>query len=139
MALWQRDRSQQVQSGLICHSDAGSQYTSIHFTEHLDLEGLQPSIGSVGDAYETALAESVIAMYKTECIRTTVFHGDPFRTVADVELATAGWVDWYNNRRVHSSLGYIPPVEHATAHNTALNRDRNPHESGKEPEALQVA
>src|SRR5699024_4603742 len=86
---------------LIHHSDAGSQYTSIRYTEHLDLEGIAPSIGTVGDAFDNALMESVNGLYKTECIRTTVFHPGPFRTLADVEFATAGWADWYNNRRLH--------------------------------------
>ena len=96
MALWQRDRDGHpiVPGELIGHSDAGSQYTSIRFTEHLDLEGIRPSIGSVGDAYDNALMESMIGLYKTECIRTTVFHAGPYRTIADVEYATAGWVDW---------------------------------------------
>lgn len=128
MALWQRDREgRPVAAGeLIAHSDAGSQYTSIRFAEHLELEDIRPSIGSVGDAYDNALMETVIGLFKTECIRTTVFHDQPFRTIADIEFATAGWIDWYNNRRLHSSLGYVPPVEHEAAHNAALNREPQP-------------
>jgi transposase InsO family protein len=128
MALWQRDREGQpvTTGGLIAHSDAGSQYTSVRFTEHLELEGIKPSIGSVGDAYDNALMETVIGLYKTECIRTTVFHGQPYRTIADVEFATAGWVDWYNQRRLHSSLGYVTPVEYETGHYAALNREPEP-------------
>ena len=79
---------------LIGHADAGSQYTSITFTDHLADEGIRPSIGSVADAYDNALMECVIGLYKTECIRTTVFHSGPHRTIGDVEYATAGWVDW---------------------------------------------
>ena len=92
IALWQRDREgNPVSPGdLIHHSDAGSQYTSIRYTEHLDLEGIAPSIGTVGDAYDNALMETVNCLYKTECIRTTVFHPGPFRTLADVDFATAG-------------------------------------------------
>jgi putative transposase len=95
MAIWQRDREGRptARGELIAHSDAGSQYTSVRYTEHLDLEGVQPSIGSVGDAYDNALMETVIGLFKTECIRTTVFHDGPYRTLADVEYATAGWVD----------------------------------------------
>jgi putative transposase len=99
----------------------GSQYTSIRFTEHLELEQIQPSIGSVGDAYDT-LMETINGLYKAECIRTGVFHAGPFKTIADIEHATAGWVDWYNNRRLHSALEMVPPVEYETAYYA----DRNP-------------
>ena len=128
IALWQRDREgHPVSPGeLIHHSDAGSQYTAIRYTEHLDLEGIAPSIGSVGDAYDNALMETVNGLYKTECIRTTVFHSGPFKTVADVEYATAGWVDWYNNRRLHGTLGMLTPVEFETLHYEALNREPEP-------------
>ena len=128
MALWQRHRDGHpiVAGELIGHADAGSQYTSIRFTEHLDLEGVRPSIGSVGDAYDNALMECVIGLYKTECIRTTVFHADPYRTIVDVEFATSGWVDWYNNRRLHSSLGYVAPAEYEAAHYATLTREPQP-------------
>lgn len=128
MAIWQRDREgHPVEPGeLIGHADAGSQYTSIRFTEHLDLEGIRPSIGSVGDAYDNALMETVIGLYKTECIRTTVFHAGPYRTIADVEYATAGWVDWYNNRRLHGTLGMLSPAEYEAAHYATLNREPQP-------------
>jgi transposase InsO family protein len=123
IALWQRDRDgHPAQAGeLICHSDAGSQYTSVRFTEHLALEGIRPSIGSVGDAYDNALMETVNGLFKTECIRTPVFHRGPYKTLADVEFATAGWVDWYNHRRLHSSLGMLPPAIFEQAHYAALN------------------
>jgi transposase InsO family protein len=128
VAIWQRDREGHpiVHGELIGHSDAGSQYTSIRFTEHLELEGGKPSIGSVGDAYDNALMECVIGLFKTECIRTTVFHAAPYRTISDVEYATAGWIDWYNNRRLHSSLGYLSPNEYETAHYATLNREPQP-------------
>ncbi|GAB2731743.1 integrase core domain-containing protein [Nocardioides pakistanensis] len=80
---------------------------------------IAPSIGSVGDAYDNALMESVIGLFKTECIATTVFHDGPYKTLADVEYATAGWVDWYNHRRLHGSLGMISPVEYEEAHYAA--------------------
>jgi putative transposase len=96
MAAWQREREGHpiVPGELIGHADAGSQYTAIRFTEHLDLEGIRPSIGSIGDAFDNALMECVIGLFKTECIRTTVFHDGPYRNIHDVEFATAGWVDW---------------------------------------------
>jgi putative transposase len=103
-----------------------AQYTSIRFTEHLDLEGIGPSIGSIGDAYDHALMESINGLYKAECIRTTVFHDGPYKTLADVEYATAGWVDWYNQRRLHGSLGMISPTEFETAHYATLNREPQP-------------
>ena len=128
MALWQRGRDgHPVEPGrLVHHSDAGSQYTSIRFTEHLALEGISPSIGSVGDAYDNALMESINGLYKAECIRTTVFHPGAYKTIADVEWATAGWVDWCNNRRLHGSLSHVPPVEYEQEHYAALNREPQP-------------
>lgn len=94
---------------LIHHSDAGSQYTSVRFTEHLSIEGIRLSIGSVGGTYDNALIETINGLYKTECIRTQVFHDGSGSTVSDVEYATASWVEWYNNRRLHSSLGTDQP------------------------------
>jgi putative transposase len=128
MALWQRDHEGNpvTASELIHHSDAGSQYTSIRYTEHLEIEGIQPSIGSVGDAYDNALMETVNGLYKAECIRTTVFHPGPYKSLGDVEYATAGWVDWYNQRRLHGSLGMMTPVEFEQAHYEALNRELQP-------------
>ena len=128
MALWQRGREgRPAQPGeLIHHSDAGSQYTSIRFTEHLTLEGIRPSIGSVGDAFDNALMETINGLFKTECIRTPVFHDGPYKTPADVEYATAGWVDWYNNRRLHGSIGMVPPAEYEQAHYAALKPEMQP-------------
>ncbi|MFK4763129.1 IS3 family transposase [Microbacterium sp. ZW T5_45] len=128
MALWERARDgHPVQpEQLRAHSDAGSQYVSLAYTEKLALDGIAPSIGSVGDAYDNALMETINGLYKTECIRTTVFHDGPYRTIADVEFATAGWVDWYNTRRLHSSLGYVPPAEFEQAHYAALTREPQP-------------
>ena len=128
IAMWDRDRhGHPVVSGeLLHHSDAGSQYTSIRFTEHLALEQIAPSIGTVGDAYDNALMESIIGLFKTEAIATTVFHNGPFKTLVDIEYATAGWVDWYNNRRLHSCLGMITPAEFEQAHYAALNIEMQP-------------
>jgi transposase InsO family protein len=128
MAIWQRAREDRaVEPGqLISHSDAGSQYTSLRFTEHLALEGIAPSIGSVGDAYDNALMESVIGLFKTECIHTRVFHDGPYKTVSDVEYAAAGWVDWWNNRRLHGALGMITPNEAEQAHYAALIPQEQP-------------
>ncbi len=128
MALWQRNREGHpvVPGELIGHAEAGSQYTSITFTRHLAEEAIRPSIGSVADAYDNALMECVIGLVKTECIRSTVFHAGPYRTGGDVEYATAGWVDWYNNRRLHSSLEMMTPVKFEQAHYATLNPGPEP-------------
>ena len=118
MALWRRDHAdRRVGAGLIHHSDAGSQYTSIAFAETLVLEGIAASIGSVGDAYDNALAETTIGLFKTEAIgRGSPFLTGPLRTIDDVEYATMEWVDWFNNRRLHSRLDYVPPEEYESAY-----------------------
>jgi len=111
MARWSRGT---VLEGLRCHSDAGSQFTSIRYGERLAEIKAVPSIGSVGDSYDNALAEAVNALYKTELIRGPA-HG-PWRTVEDVELATLGWVHWHNNDRLHGYLDDVPPVEFEAAY-----------------------
>jgi putative transposase len=109
MALWRRDRAgHPAGPGLIHHSDAGSQYTSFRFTAHLIESGIDASIGTVGDAYDNALMESAIGLYKTELIKRK----GPWKTLADVELSTAEYVDWFNHRRLHGAIGHIPPAEH---------------------------
>lgn len=85
------------------------------------------SIGSVGDAYDNALIESANGLYKTECIHTTIFHPGSYKTVADVEFATAAWVDWYNCSRLHSSIGLVPPNEYESRFYAALNSEAQPH------------
>jgi len=92
---------------LVHHSDAGSQYTSFRFTQHLVDAGIDASIGTVGDALDNALAESTIGLYKTELIK----RNGPWHNLDEVELATATWVDWYNNRRLHGACGGRPPTE----------------------------
>jgi transposase InsO family protein len=118
MALWRRDHTgRPVPAGMIHHSDAGSQYTSIRFTETLTLQGLSASIGSVGDAYDNAVAESVIGLYKNEAIAAgSPFRDGPLRTLADVETITMEYVDWYNNHRLHSRLDNLTPEEYEQAY-----------------------
>jgi putative transposase len=109
MALWSRDRDGiALAAGMVHHTDAGSQYTSFAFTSRLIDAGVDASVGSIGDGYDNALAETTIGLYKTEKIHRE----GPWRTLADVELATLEWVDWYNNERLHSSTGDAPPVEY---------------------------
>jgi putative transposase len=118
MALWRRDHTgRPVPGGMIHHSDAGSQYTSIRFTETLALQGLSASIGSIGDAYDNAVAESFIGLFKNEAVAAgSPFRTGPLRTLADVETITMNYVDWYNNYRLHSLLDNATPEEHEQAY-----------------------
>ena len=97
---------------LVHHSDRGAQYLSIRYTERLAEAGIEPSVGSIGDSYDNALAESVIALYKTEVI----CQRGPWRNLEAVEFATLEWVDWFNNRRLLEPIGNIPPVEFEEAY-----------------------
>ena len=103
-ALWARPETRQ----LIHHSDRGVQYVSISYTERLAEAGVEPSVGSVGDSYDNALAETIIGLYKAELI----YKDGPWRGVEQVELKTLDWVDWFNNRRLFEPIGNIPPVEY---------------------------
>jgi putative transposase len=117
---------QNKENKVIHHSDAGSQYTAVHFAETLQLHGLAPSIGSVGDALDNALAETTIGLYKTECIRDdSPFHTVPLRTLGDVEQITSAWVHWYNTSRLMHRLGRRPPAE-VEADYYALTPDDQP-------------
>ncbi len=109
-AIW--DRLDGDPQRLVHHSDAGSQYLSIRYTERLAEAGIEPSVGSVGDSYDNALAESVIGLYKTEVIRQR----GPWRGLDDVEYATLEWVDWFNTTRLFGPIGDIPPAEYETNH-----------------------
>ena len=97
-------------SGLVCHSDRGSQYVSIRYTERLAEAGIEPSVGSVGDSYDNALAETVIGLFKTEVIHRR----GPWRSFEAVEFATLEWVDWFNHRRLLEPIGSVPPAEAET-------------------------
>ncbi len=108
MARWSRGTTL---NGLRCHSDAGSQFTSIRYGERLAEIGAVPSIGTVGDSYDNALAETVNGYYKAELIRGPAREGRPWKTVEDVELATLSWVHWHNQTRLHGYLNDVPPAE----------------------------
>ncbi|WP_272898375.1 IS3 family transposase [Mycobacterium avium] len=107
-AVWQSNSNL---SELVHHSDRGSQYLSLAYTDRLAELGIAPSVGSRGDSYDNALAEAVNASYKTELIN----RGKPWRCIDDVELSTAEWVAWYNQERLHEALGYVPPAEYEAA------------------------
>jgi putative transposase len=119
MALWRRDRAGQVVGPGLVHHSAGSQYTSFRFTTHLIEADIDASIGTVGDALDNALMESTIGLYKTELIKP----GGPWRGLADVELATAEWVDWYIAKWLHSAIGHVPPDEYESMY-SAQHRPR---------------
>ena len=105
MAIWKRSTADL--SGLVHHSDRGSQYLALRYSERLGEAGAVASVGSCGDSYDNALAETVNGLFKTELIR----RHKPWRTIEAVELATLGWVDWWNERRLHSAIGNVPPTE----------------------------
>lgn len=113
LALWARDMEGHrvtADNHLIHHSDHGCQYTSIRYGEQLMLAGITPSFGSIGDALDNALAESVNSQYKAECVD----QDGPFESADDVRMATADWAHWYNHHRLHASLDYRPPAEAET-------------------------
>lgn len=110
-ALEQALAARPASDGLIHHSDRGVQYLAIRYTDRLAEAGIQGSVGTVGDSYDNALAESVIGLYKTEVIRK---HG-PWRHAEAVEFATLTWVHWFNNRRLLEPLGWVPPLEYERA------------------------
>lgn len=104
MAAWRRNPA----DGCVHHSDAGSQYTSVRYTDRLGVAGLAASIGTVGDSYDNAMAEALNGTFKAELVN---LHG-PWRTRRQLELAIVEWIDWYNHHRLHGELGHVPPAEH---------------------------
>jgi len=105
-------------AGLVCHSDRGSQYLSIKYTERLAEAGIEPSVGSVGDSYDNALAETINGLFKAEVIHRR----GPWRSFEAVEYATLEWVDWFNQRRLLEPIGNIPPAEAEANFHAALDR-----------------
>jgi putative transposase len=117
-AVWTRGREGRDDlAGLVSHSDAGSQYTSVAFTERLAEFGIDPSVGTVGDAYDNALAETVIGLFKTELIAPN----RPWRTVENVEIATLSWIHWFNTTRLLEFNADLPPVETEQAYYRRAN------------------
>jgi putative transposase len=112
-SIWTRQQEGVIDlKDVVHHTDRGSQYTSIRFSERLAQAGIQPSVGAVGSSYDNALAETVNGLYKTELIKPR----KPWRTIEDVEVATAEWIHWFNHRRLYEYCGDIPPVELETAY-----------------------
>ncbi len=124
MAAWTR-RGVDI-DGVICHSDAGSQYTSIGYTDRLDEIGAAPSIGTIGDSFDNAMAETTIGLYKTELHRNPAAlaaNGGPWRGLDDLEVATCGWVSWFNEERIHGELNDRSPAEVEAAHHHRTEED----------------
>jgi putative transposase len=107
--------------GLVTHSDAGSQFTSVRFTERLDELGARPSIGTVADSYDNALAETTNGLYKAECVYGPDANG--WDDVDDLELATLSWVHWFNHDRLHGHCNDVPPAEFEAAFYAAQQAD----------------
>jgi putative transposase len=107
------DRGGPTTTGLIHHSDRGTQYLSMRYTNRLADAGIAPSVGSCGDSYDNALAESIIGLFKTEVIQRK----GPWRHTEAVEFATLEWVDWFNHRRLLEPIGYVPPAEYEARYN----------------------
>ena len=122
LEMARRSRGSRRLVGLVTHSDAGSQFTSVRFTERLDEIGARPSIGTVADSFDNALAETTNGLYKTEC----VYGPDaprPWDDVDELELATLSWVHWFNEHRLHGHCRDVPPVEFETAFYAAQQTD----------------
>lgn len=115
MGLWTRTRDGHDTSQLVHHSDRGAQYLAIRYTERLAEAGAVASVGSRGDSYDNAMAEALNSLFKGELVRNR----GPWRSIDDLEIAVAEWVDWYNHRRLHGEIGLVPPVEYETAHHAA--------------------
>ena len=120
LAIWRR---QGQLEGLVHHSDRGSQYLAIRYTERLAEAGAVTSVGSVGDSYDNALAETIIGLYKTELIRRR----GPWKGIDQVEYATLEWVDWFNHRRLLEPIGHLPPAEFEAA----FQREEDPNYSAR--------
>lgn len=124
LEMARRSRGGRRLVGLIAHSDAGSQFTSVRFTERLDELGARPSIGTVADSYDNALAETTNGLYKAECVYGPDTAG--WDDVEHLELATLGWVHWFNEERLHGHCGDVPPAEFEAAFYAAQRADQPP-------------
>ena len=119
MAAWTRGRPL---DGLTAHSDAGSQYTALRYTERLADIGAAPSVGTVADSYDNSMAESLNGIFKTEMVKPM----RPWRTRDELEYATFEYVDWYNQRRLHEQIGMIPPAEQEANYYASIRNQAQP-------------
>jgi putative transposase len=116
MGLWLRRREGADLAELIHHSDRGAQYVAVRYTQRLADSGAVASVGSKGDSYDNAAAEAFNSLFKAELIRNR----GPWRSIDDVEIAVAEYIDWYNHRRLHGEIGHVPPAEYEQAHATTV-------------------
>lgn len=112
MAIWRRQAAGADLAGLVHHSDRGVQYRAVRYTQRLAEADAVASVGSKGDSYDNAMAEAFNSLYKAELVRNR----GPWRGLDDLEIATVEYIDWYNNRRLHGELGYLPPAEYEALH-----------------------
>jgi putative transposase len=121
MALWTRQKDGQDLSHLIHHSDRGVQYVDVRYTTRLAEADAVASVGSKGDSYDNAMAEALNSIYKAELIRNL----GPWHGIDDLEMATVEYIDWYNHRRIHGEINYVPPVEYETNY-SSTTRPKEP-------------
>lgn len=131
MAAWSRGQQGHpiIRGDPIAHSDASSPHTALRYTEHLAPRDIAASIGTVGDAHDNSLMETIIGLFKTEAIRPGPFDDGPLKSIGDVAFTTMAWVDWFNHRCLHSTLGMLTPTEAEPAHyaaTTALHPEPQP-------------
>ena len=115
MGLWTRAHAGRDVAGVIAHSDKGSQYVAVRYTQRLAEAGAVASVGSTGDSYDNALAEAFNSLFKAELVR----HRGPWKSIDDLEIAVAEYIDWFNHRRLHGELGLVPPAEHEDRYYTS--------------------
>ncbi len=127
MGLWARQRAGQDVTGLTHHSDRGAQYRAVRYTERLAEAEAVASVGSKGDSYDNAMAEALNSLFKAECIRNPVMRPKGgWKSVGDVEIAVAEYVDWFNHRRLHGEIGLVPPAEFEANHWSSLDTEHYP-------------
>ena len=127
MGLWTRQRAGQDVTGLVHHSDRGVQYRAIRYTERLAEAEAVASVGSRGDSYDNAMAEALNSLFKAECIRNPVMRPKGgWKSVGDVEIAVAEYVDWFNHRRLHGEIGLVPPAEFEARHQAHITPQHYP-------------
>ena len=129
MGIWRRHDAGQDLTGLVHHSDRGVQYRALRYTQRLADAQAVASVGSKGDSYDNAMAEALNSLFKAELVRGPARRGKgPWRGIDELEIGVVEWVDWYNQRRLHGELGYVPPAEYEAAYWAAQRTSQQPHD-----------